>query len=83
MKTGHTLPCFCQLHNMDIHNFTFFHAVGVSACDLIFFSTVHRSIELFYLPTLIHKSLFINNIYIYIYIYILLMNKELCIKVGK
>jgi hypothetical protein len=35
MKTGHALPCFCQSHNMDVHNFMFFHAVGVSACDVI------------------------------------------------
>jgi hypothetical protein len=50
--------------------------------------TVHHSIELYHLPTLMHYSLFINNIYVTLQsyssvIYILLMNKELCIKVGK
>jgi len=57
------------------------------------FSTVNHSIELFHLPTLMHNSLFINNIYVTLLsstcfehsrvTYILLMNKELCIKVGK
>jgi len=28
------------------------------------FSTVHHSIELFHLPTLMHNSLFINNMYV-------------------
>ena len=28
------------------------------------FSTVHRSIELFHLPTLMHNSVFINNMYV-------------------
>jgi hypothetical protein len=40
MKTEHKLPCFCQSHNMDIYTiFMFFHAVGVSACDVIGCST--------------------------------------------
>ena len=30
-----------------------------------FFLTVHQSIELFHLPTLMHNSLFINNMYNY------------------
>ena len=50
------------------------------------FSTVHRSMELFHLPTLMHNSLFINNMYVTedsSVTYILLMNKELCIKIGK
>jgi hypothetical protein len=59
----------------------------------MFFLTMHRSIELFHLPTLMHNSLFINNIYVTLLsskhvedssvTYILLMYKELCIKVGK
>ena len=32
--------------------------------NLMFFLTVHHSIELFHLPTLIHNSLFINNMYV-------------------
>ena len=31
---------------------------------LMFFSTVHHSIELFNVPTLMHNSLFINNMYV-------------------
>ena len=34
-KTEDKLPCFCQSHNMDIHNFKFSQAVGFSACDVI------------------------------------------------
>jgi hypothetical protein len=33
--------------------------------DLMFFLTVHHSIELFHLPSLMHYSLFINNMYSY------------------
>jgi hypothetical protein len=39
-------------------NTTYKHSWGV-------FSTVHHSIELFHLPTLIYNSLFINNMYSY------------------
>ena len=28
------------------------------------FSTVHQSVESFHLPTLMHNSLFINNMYV-------------------
>ena len=59
----------------------------------LMFFTVHQSIELFHLPTLMHNSLLINNMYVTPLpstcfedcniTYILLMNKELCIKVGK
>jgi hypothetical protein len=34
-------------------------------CNLTVFLTVHPSIELFHLPTLMHNSLFINNMYSY------------------
>ena len=54
---------------------------------LMFLSTVHHSIELFQLPTLMHNSLFINNMYVTLLsskhvednsvTYVLLMNKEL------
>jgi hypothetical protein len=33
--------------------------------NLMFFLTVHHSIELFHLPTLMHNSLFIKNVYSY------------------
>jgi len=32
--------------------------------DLLFFLTVHHSINLFHLPTLMHNSIFINNMYV-------------------
>ena len=37
--------------------------LGDKQVDFDVFSTVHRSIELFHLPTLMHNSLFINNMY--------------------
>ena len=53
----------------------------------------NSSNKLFHLPTLMHNSLSINNMYVTLLsskhvednsiTYILLMNKELCIKVGK
>ena len=33
-------------------------------CNLMFFSTMHHSIELFHVPILMHNSLLINNMYI-------------------
>ena len=40
------------------------HWLNYRKCNLMFFSTVHHSIELFHLPTLMHNSLFINNMYV-------------------
>ena len=35
-----------------------------SSCFFDVFLTVHHSIDLFHLPTLMHNSLFINNMYV-------------------
>jgi hypothetical protein len=53
----------------------------IEICHLMFL-TVHRSIELFHLSTLIHNSLFINNMYVTLFImsvkhnYILLITPD-------
>ena len=53
---------------VDIKAVLFFNPIGLNGYYIYHqsdvFSTVHRSIELFHLPTLMHNSLFINNMYV-------------------
>jgi len=39
-------------------------SIKIKLVEFDVFPTVHHSIELFHLPTLMHNSLFINNMYV-------------------